>query len=46
MNLKYISSIFSMLLVVICLQISAAGQMAEDKKLAAVTPRGLALDGT
>ena len=40
-NLKYIPSILSMLLVVVCLHISASGQMAEDKnRLAAVSATG------
>ena len=40
-NLKYIPSILSLLLVVICLHISASGQMAEDRnKLAAVSATG------
>jgi len=40
-NLKYIPSILSILLVVVCLHISASGQMAEEKnKLAAVSANG------
>ena len=40
-NLKYIPSILSILLVVVCLHISASGQMAEDKnRLAAVSATG------
>ena len=40
-NLKYVTSILSMLLVVICLQVSVSGQSAEDKnKLAAISANG------
>ena len=40
-SLKYIPSILSMLIVVVCLHISASGQMAEEKnKLAAVSSTG------
>lgn len=40
-NLKYLPSILSMLLLVVCLHISASGQMVEDKnKLAAVSTTG------
>lgn len=38
-NLKYIPSILSMLLLVVCLQISASGQMTENK-LAAISASG------
>src|SRR5258706_14742407 len=40
-NLKYLPSILGMLLVVVCLHVSASGQMVEDKnKLAAVSETG------
>ena len=40
-NLKYLPSILSILLMVVCLHISASGQMAEEKnKLAAVSANG------
>ncbi|HKB65992.1 MAG TPA: tail fiber domain-containing protein [Pyrinomonadaceae bacterium] len=40
-NLKYLPSILGMLLVVVCLHVSASGQMVEDKnKLAAVSATG------
>ncbi|HYV00405.1 MAG TPA: hypothetical protein VE977_16355, partial [Pyrinomonadaceae bacterium] len=40
-NLKYITSIFSMLLVVVCLYISASGQTAEDiNRLATISGAG------